>query len=198
MKKGYVILGVLAVALIAVIGYAASQYNTLVRLDQSVQGAWADVETNYQRRADLIPNLVNTVKGAAGFEQETLTSVIEARSKATSVRVDPENLDPERIAEFQAAQGELSSALGRLLAVAEAYPQLQATQSFRELQVQLEGTENRIAVSRRDFNGRVQEYNTAIQVFPRNIFAGVFGFDSKGFFEADAGAERAPEVNFGE
>lgn len=174
-----------------------SKYNTLVERQQTVNQAWAQVENQYQRRADLIPNLVNTVKGAANFEQETLTSVIEARSKATSVQVTADDLsNPQKMQQFQQAQQQLSGALSRLLVTVEKYPELKANQNFRDLQVQLEGTENRIATERQRFNEAVQRYNTYVQKFPNNIFAGLFGFDTKAFFEADEGAEEAPEVNF--
>lgn len=183
--------------LVFIVGlWAIGGYNRLVALDQKVQGAWSKVETDYQRRNDLIPNLVNTVKGAANFEQETLTGVVEARAQATSVQIDPAQLDQQSLERFQDAQGEVSSALGRLLAVAEAYPQLRATEGFRDLQVQLEGTENRIAVSRKDFNGTVQEYNTVTRSFPTVIFARIFGFGEKGYFKSVEGAAVAPEVNF--
>ena len=171
-------------------------YNTMVQKDETVEAAWANVQNAYQRRADLVPNLVNTVKGAANFERETLTNVIEARAKATSVNISPDNLTPENIQRFQQAQGELSSALSRLLVSVERYPELKANQNFLELQAQLEGTENRIAVERRKFNETVQDYNSYIRSFPRNIVAGMFDFDKKGYFEAEAGAQQAPTVEF--
>lgn len=171
-------------------------YNTMVQKDETVEMAWANVQNAYQRRADLVPNLVNTVKGAANFEQETLTQVIEARAKATSVNISADNLTPENIQQFQAAQGQLSGALSRLLATVEAYPELKANQNFLELQAQLEGTENRIAVERRKFNEAVQDYNTTVRSFPNNIMAGMFGFERKGHFEAEAGAQTAPTVQF--
>lgn len=171
-------------------------YNTMVEKDETVEAAWANVQNAYQRRADLVPNLVNTVKGAANFERETLTAVIEARAKATSVNISPDNLTPENIQRFQQAQGELSSALSRLLVSVERYPELKANQNFLELQAQLEGTENRIAVERRKFNETVQDYNSYIRSFPRNIVAGMFDFDKKGYFEAEAGAQQAPKVEF--
>ncbi|MBC5993921.1 LemA family protein [Pontibacter cellulosilyticus] len=171
-------------------------YNTMVQKDETVEAAWANVQNAYQRRADLVPNLVNTVKGAANFEQETLTRVIEARAKATSVNISPDNLTPENIQRFQQAQGELSGALSRLLVSVERYPELKANQNFLELQAQLEGTENRIAVERRKFNETVQDYNSYIRSFPRNIVAGMFDFEKKGYFEADAGAQQAPTVEF--
>lgn len=175
---------------------ACSGYNSMVGLDENVKNKWANVQSDYQRRADLIPNLVNTVKGAANFEQETLTQVIEARSKATSVQIDPANITPEKLAEYQQAQAGVTSALGRLLAVVENYPDLKANQNFRDLQAQLEGTENRIKVSRNDFNAAVQEYNSSVRRFPNNIFAGMFGFAVKEGFKAEAGSEKAPTVNF--
>ena len=171
-------------------------YNRLVEQDEAIAQQWAQVENAYQRRADLIPNLVNTVKGYADFEQETLTRVIEARSKATSINVDAENLSPEVIQNFQAAQDQLSSALSRLLVTVERYPDLKANQNFLELQSQLEGTENRIAFERKKFNDAVGLYNTSVRRFPRNIIAMIFGFDRKGYFEAEEGAEKAPEVQF--
>jgi len=171
-------------------------YNKMVEMDVAVEKAWADVEAQYQRRSDLIPNLVNTVKGYADFEQETLTDVIEARSKATSINVDADNLTPEAINKFQKAQGQLSGALSRLLVTVERYPNLKANQNFLELQAQLEGTENRITVARNRFNESVGQYNTYIRQFPRVIYAGWFDFQKKGFFEADEGTENAPEVNF--
>jgi LemA protein len=171
-------------------------YNTMVEKDETVEAAWANVQNAYQRRADLVPNLVNTVKGAANFEKETLTAVIEARAKATSVNISPDNLTPENIQRFQQAQGELSGALSRLLVSVERYPELKANQNFLELQAQLEGTENRISVERRKFNETVQDYNSYIRSFPRNLIAGMFDFEKKGYFEADAGAQKAPTVEF--
>ncbi|MBF9252949.1 LemA family protein [Pontibacter sp. 172403-2] len=171
-------------------------YNTMVQKDENVESQWANVQNAYQRRADLVPNLVNTVKGAANFEKETLTQVIEARAKATSVNINPGDLTPENIQKFQAAQGELSGALSRLLVSVERYPELKANQNFLELQAQLEGTENRIAVERRKFNESVQDYNSYIRSFPRNIIAGWFDFDKKGYFEADVNAQKAPTVQF--
>ena len=171
-------------------------YNRMVELDESVTAQWAQVENSCQRRADLIPNLVNTVKGYADFEQETLTQVIEARSKATGITVNPENLNAESIQQFQAAQDGLGSALSRLMVVVERYPELKANQNFLELQSQLEGTENRIAVERRKFNEATRGYNTYIRRFPKNIVASIFGFDKKGYFEAAEGSEVAPKVEF--
>ncbi len=171
-------------------------YNSSVQLDEKVKASWGEVQNQYQRRIDLIPNLVASVKGAANFEKETLTAVIEARAKATSVTVDPSKTSPEDLAKFQAAQGQLSQALGRLMVVSEKYPELKANQNFLELQAQLEGTENRITVARRDFNDSVQAYNTNIRTFPNNLFAGMFGFATKGSFAAEAGADKAPTVQF--
>ncbi|MGN0282828.1 MAG: LemA family protein [Prevotella sp.] len=176
--------------------WAISAYNGMVTLDEGVQGKWADVETQYQRRADLIPNLVSTVKGYAAHESETLESVVKARSEASSVKVDPENITPEKLAEYQKAQSGVSSALGRLMVIVEKYPDLKANQNFLELQSQLEGTENRINVARRDFNDAAKNYNTVIRSFPKNIFAGMFGFEKKAYFEAEKGAETAPKVEF--
>lgn len=188
---------IIIVGLILVLGgCGCSSYNTLVNKDENVKAKWSAVQSDYQRRADLIPNLVNTVKGAANFEQETLTRVIEARAKATQVTLNPGELTPENIQKFQSAQGELSGALGRLLVSVERYPELKANQNFLDLQKQLEGTENRINVSRKDFNTSVQDYNSSVRKFPANIFAGMFGFGVKEGFTADAGAERAPQVQF--
>ncbi len=180
----------------AVLSLSSCGYNSMVKLDEQVQSQWAQVENVYQRRADLIPNLVASVKGAANFEQSTLTKVIEARAKATSVQVDPAKLTPEAIAKFQAAQGELGSALGRLLVVSEKYPELKANQNFLELQSQIEGTENRIATERRKFNEVTQEYNAKIRSFPNNLMAGMFGFEKKGYFKAEVGSDKAPKVEF--
>ena len=182
--------------LVVIIMWAVSGYNGMVSMDESVQGKWADVETQYQRRADLIPNLVSTVKGYAAHESETLESVVKARSEASSVKVDPENITPEKLAEYQKAQSGVSSALGRLMVIVEKYPDLKANQNFLELQSQLEGTENRINVARRDFNEAAKQYNTSIRRFPKNIIAGMFGFEKKAYFEAEKGAEQAPKVEF--
>lgn len=195
MSKPAKILIVVA-AIVALIAIMAGIYNKMVKLDETVQQAWAQVENVYQRRADLIPNLVKTVQGAAEFEKGTLESVVNARSKASSMQIDPSNLTEENIAKFQQVQDELSSALNRLMVVVERYPELKANQNFLELQAQLEGTENRIAVERKKFNETVQNYNTVIRRFPNNIFAGMFGFDKKGYFKAKEGAENAPEVDF--
>ncbi len=184
------------VAVMAVFSFSSCGYNSMVTLDEQVQSQWAQVQNVYQRRSDLIPNLVNTVKGAANFEQSTLTKVIEARAKATSVTVDASKLTPESIQKFQAAQGELTQSLGRLLVSVERYPELKANQNFLELQSQLEGSENRITVERQKFNEITQVYNSKIRTFPNNITAGMFGFTKKGYFEADAGAAKAPSVQF--
>lgn len=196
MKKKWIILIVVVVLLL--IGYSSIKgtYNTMVLRDEGINTSWAQVENQYQRRADLIPNLVNTVKGYENFEQETLTGVIEARSKATAVTIDPSNLSPEAIANFEQAQQGLSSALSRLLVTVERYPDLKASTQFQQLQVQLEGTENRIAVERRNFNQEVQGYNTYIRSFPKNLYANLFGFDQKGYFQAISGADTAPKVTF--
>jgi LemA protein len=171
-------------------------YNNMVQKDEQVAQSWADVETQYQRRADLIPNLVNTVKGYADFEQQTLSAVIEARSKATGMTLKADEITPENIQKFQAAQSELSGALSRLLVTVERYPDLKANQNFLELQAQLEGTENRISVSRQKFNAAVQDYNSYIRGFPRVLYASWFDFEKKGYFEAEAGTEVAPKVEF--
>ena len=188
---------IIPVAIVVVIVlWAIGGYNGIVKMDEQVQNSWANVETQYQRRADLIPNLVSTVKGYAKHEQQTLEDVVKARSEATQVKVDAENLTPEKLAAFQKAQSGVSSALGRLLAVAENYPDLKANQNFLELQSQLEGTENRITVARKDFNDTAKSYNQAIRQFPKNILAGLFGFEKKSYFEAEAGSEKAPKVEF--
>lgn len=185
------------VVLVVFIGLLSScSYNRMVTLEESVDNQWAQVENVYQRRADLIPNLVNTVKGYADFEKETLTQVIEARAKATSTTIDAGSLTPENLQQFEQAQQGLSSALSRLMVVAERYPELKANQNFLELQAQLEGTENRIAVERKKFNDVVRDYNTSIRRFPANISAAIFGFDKKGYFEATPGSESPPEVKF--
>lgn len=187
------------IVLIAIVGaflFSSCGYNKMVEMDEQVTSQWAQVENVYQRRADLIPNLVNTVKGYAAHEQETLTGVIEARSKATSVTIDPTNMNPQMLQQFNQAQEGLSSALSRLMVVVEKYPDLKANQNFRDLQAQLEGTENRIAVERRKFNQTTQTYNAYIRKFPRVIYAGWFGFEKKNYFEAQQGAEKAPVVEF--
>jgi len=196
MKKSWIIIGVIIV--IVIIGYSTfkGSYNTMVTMDEGVTAQWAQVENVYQRRADLIPNLVATVKGYATHEKETLEGVIEARSKATSVTIDPSNLNAASIQQFQAAQDGLSSALSKLMVVVERYPDLKANQNFLELQTQLERTENRIAIERRNFNTAAQNYNTYIRKFPKNIYASLFGFEKKAYFQAQEGAETAPQVEF--
>lgn len=184
------------IALVAALGLTSCTYNKLVEEEEGVTRAWADVEAQYQRRADLIPNLVNTVKGYAAHESETLEAVIAARSKATQISIDPTNITPEQLQAFQAAQGEITQALGRLIAIAENYPDLKANEQFSELQAQLEGTENRIAESRRLYNEAVQSYNVNVRKFPNIIWAWIFNFDKKTPFAAEAGAEKAPTVEF--
>ncbi len=196
MKKGLIILGVVAVIGFILYSFFAGRYNKMVELSEAIPKEWAQVETQYQRRADLIPNLVNTVKGYADFEQETLTKVIEARASATQVKIDPSNITPEALAQFQQAQSGVSSAISRLLVVAENYPDLKANQNFLDLQAQLEGTENRIAVARTRFNEVVQPYNVYIKRFPSNMLANMYGFTAKGYFEAAEGSEKAPTVAF--
>lgn len=196
MKKALIPIIVIALVGLFVYTKAVGVYNMFVQNEETVDGNWAEVETQYQRRADLIPNLVNTVKGYADFEQETLTGVIEARAKATSINLNADDLTPENLARFQEAQDQLSGALSRLLVTVERYPDLKANQNFLELQAQLEGTENRIAVARRNFNQSVQSYNSTLRTFPNNLFAGWYGFERKGYFEAAAGAENAPTVQF--
>lgn len=199
MKKGCLIgagiLGVVIVFLLIIVGWGVSKYNALIPLEQDVNLKWSNVETSYQRRADLIPGLVATVKKATNYEQETLTQVIEARAKATSVQIDPTNLTPEKLSEFQNAQNGLSSALGRLLVSVERYPDLKANESILALQNQLEGTENRIKIDRDNFNQSATAYNTAIKVFPTNTIANFLNFKEKGLFKAEAGAEKAPNVD---
>ena len=192
--KNWKIPAVIGGVVLLLIMIVAGSYNNMVASRESVNTAWSKVESQYQRRSDLIPNLVNTVKGAANFEQETLTKVVEARAKATQIKVDANN--PDDIAKFQQAQSEVSSSLSRLLAVAENYPQLKATENFKDLQSQLEGTENRITVARNDFNDAARSYNTKIKSFPANLLAGMFGFKERPYFEADTGANKAPSVDF--
>ncbi len=184
------------IAFVAVATLSSCGYNEMVAKQESVGGQWAQVETSYQRRADLIPNLVSTVKGYAEFEKSTFVEVTEARSKATSMNINVEDLTPENMAKFQNAQSQLSGSLSRLMATFERYPDLKANQNFLELQAQLEGTENRISVERRKFNEVTKDYNTYIKQFPRNIYAGWFDFEKKGYFEAEAGSEKAPKVEF--
>ncbi len=192
MKKNLIIIGV-----IVLLGFwVMSMYNSMVKMDEKVGAQWANVETAYQRRADLIPNLVNTVKGYATHERETLEAVVKARAQATSTKIDPSNLTPEKLQEFQKAQSGLSGALSKLLVVVERYPDLKANQNFLELQAQLEGTENRISVERRKFNEVAKEYNQAIRTFPKNMLAGIFGFEKKAYFKAAEGSENAPKVEF--
>lgn len=192
MKKLFTAILVIMTA----VSLSSCSYNSMVQMDENVKSKWGVVQTQYQRRTDLIPNLVATVKGAANFEKSTLTDVIEARAKATSVQVDPSKLTPESIKAFQEAQGQLSTALGKLMVVTENYPDLKSNQNFLGLQAQIEGTENRITVARDDFNAAVQEYNTKIRSFPANITAKMFSFTEKGYFQAEAGADKAPKVQF--
>lgn len=193
--KNLTILIVVAIILILVV-WGCGGYNGLVKQDEAVKNSWNNVNTEYQKRSDLVGNLVNTVKGAANFEKETLTQLVEARAKATSINLTADQLTPENMAKFQAAQGQMSGALSRLLAVVENYPDLKATQNFQQLQGQLEGIENDIRNSRRNFNDAVQTYNTKLRSFPTNIFGGMFGFKQKEGFKAEEGAEKAPKVQF--
>jgi LemA protein len=195
MKKNKgLIITIVVIALVAIWGI--SSYNGLVSMDENVSNQWANVETQYQRRSDLIPNLVNTVKGYAKHESQTLEAVMAARSQATQVKIDPSNCTPQQLAAYQKAQGDVTTALGKLLAITENYPDLKANQNFLELQSQLEGTENRINVARKDFNDTAKKYNTSLRRFPRNIVASMFGFEKRNYFEAEAGAEKAPKVEF--
>lgn len=196
MKKSLITIAVVAVVLVAGFIWVKNTYNSLVSSSEEVSAAWAQVENVYQRRADLIPNLVATVKGYAEHESETLAAVVEARSKATSVTISPEELNEESIAAFQAVQNNLSGALGRLIAIAENYPELKASQNFSELQAQLEGTENRISVERQKFNDTALAYNKQVKMFPSNIVASIFGLEQKGYFKAAEGAQNAPVVEF--
>ncbi len=196
MKKLFIAIIVIAVVVLGLFSWGKGVYNGFVQQQESVEAAWSQVENDYQRRADLVPNLVATVKGYAEHERETLEAVLAARASATQIKVDADDLTPEKLQQFQQVQGELGAALGRLIAVQENYPDLKANQNFLQLQEQLEGTENRITVSRRDFNAAAQTYNTAIRTFPQNIFAGLFGFERKPYFEAAAGAQTAPKVEF--
>lgn len=195
MKKNKgLIITIVVIVLVALWGILS--YNGLVEMDENVSNSWANVETQYQRRSDLIPNLVNTVKGYAKHESQTLESVMQARSQATQVKIDPSNCTPQQLAAYQKAQGDVTTALGKLLAITENYPDLKANQNFLELQSQLEGTENRINVARKDFNDTAKKYNTSLRRFPRNIVASMFGFEKRAYFEAEAGAEKAPKVEF--
>lgn len=195
MKKNKgLIITIVVIALVAIWGI--SSYNGLVSMDENVSNQWANVETQYQRRSDLIPNLVNTVKGYAKHESQTLEAVMAARSQATQVKIDPSNCTPQQLAAYQKAQGDVTTALGKLLAITENYPDLKANQNFLELQSQLEGTENRINVARKDFNDTAKKYNTSLRSFPRNIVASMCGFEKRAYFEAEAGAEKAPKVEF--
>ena len=195
-KALWITLAIIVVLLCAGYSWVKGTYNTMVTQDEGVKTAWSQVENQYQRRMDLIPNLVNTVKGYAAHEKETLEGVVSARAEATKTTIDPSNLNEESMKKFQAAQGELSSALSRLMVVLERYPDLKANQNFSELQAQLEGTENRISVERKRFNETAQTYNTYIRSFPTNILAGMFGFQPKAYFSAESGAEKAPKVEF--
>lgn len=196
MKKSWIVLAIVILLVILVYASVRGTYNQMVGKDESVSAQWAQVENVYQRRMDLIPNLVNTVKGYADFEQETLTQVIEARAKATSIQVNAGNLNPAILNQFQEAQAGLSSALSRLLVTIERYPDLKANQNFLELQAQLEGTENRIAFERKKFNDVARDYNTFIRQFPKNIYANIFNFESKAYFEAEEKAKEVPKVEF--
>ena len=196
MNKTWIVLAVVAVLLLLAYSSVKSSYNNMVTMQEGVTAQWSQVENVYQRRSDLIPNLVSTVKGYADFEKETLTQVIEARAKATAVNINPDKLDAQSLQNFQNAQSGLSSALSKLMVVVEKYPELKANQGFLDLQAQLEGTENRITVERQKFNQTAQTYNTFIRTFPKNIFAGMFGFEKKAYFEAEKGAEKAPQVQF--
>lgn len=195
IKKYLTLITTLAVIAIVLL-WGVWGYNGLVNDSENVDNNWANVETQYQRRADLIPNLVNTVKGYATHEKETLEGIMKARSEATQTKVDPTNLTPQKLAEYQKAQAGISQALGRLMVIQERYPDLKANQNFQELQAQLEGTENRINVARKDFNDAAKKYNVSIRSFPKNILAKMFGFEKKVYFEAQSGAEKAPEVKF--
>ena len=195
-KALWITIAIIVVLLFAGYSWVKGTYNTMVTQDEGVKTAWSQVENQYQRRMDLIPNLVNTVKGYATHEKETLEGVVSARAEATKTTIDPSNLSEESMKKFQAAQGELSSALSRLMVVLERYPDLKANQNFSELQAQLEGTENRISVERKRFNETAQSYNTYIRSFPTNILAGMFGFQPKAYFSAESGAEKAPKVEF--
>ncbi len=195
-RKSWITIAVVAVIILFLYSSIKGSYNGMVQKSESVDTQWANVENVFQRRADLIPNLVNTVKGYADFEKETLTSVIEARSKATGINIDPANMTAESLSQFQNAQGQLSSALSKLMVVVERYPDLKANQNFLDLQAQLEGTENRIATERRKFNEIAKDYNTFIRLFPKNIWANIFNFDKRPYFQSEKGADKAPKVEF--
>ena len=192
-NKGWIIAGVVILALVL---WGVSGYNSLVGMDEEVNGKWAKVETQYQRRSDLLPNLVSTVKGYAAHEKSTLEAVMAARSQATQVKIDPSNCTPQQLAAYQKAQGDVTTALGKLLAISENYPQLKANENFLELQSQLEGTENRINVARKDFNDAAKKFNMSIRRFPKSIIASMCGFEKRSYFEAEAGADKAPKVEF--
>ena len=192
-NKGWIIAGVVILALVL---WGVSGYNSLVGMDEEVNGRWANVETQYQRRIDLLPNLVSTVKGYAAHEKSTLEAVMAARSQATQVKIDPSNCTPQQLAAYQKAQGDVTTALGKLLAISENYPQLKANENFLELQSQLEGTENRINVARKDFNDAAKKFNMSIRRFPKSIIASMCGFEKRSYFEAEAGADKAPKVEF--
>lgn len=194
MKKSSIGIIVVIAAILLLGGCGCNSYNGLVKGDQTVQNAWSNVETNYQRRTDLYNSVVKTIQGSANFEKGTLTAVIEARAKATSVQVDVN--DPNSLQQYQQAQGQLQSAFGRLLAVAEAYPQLQTTKAFQDFQTQIEGTENRINIARKDYNDAVNGYNLQVRTFPNSLFAGIFHFQTKAYYKADPGSEKAPDINF--
>lgn len=196
MKKSYIVLIVIAVVILSIFFWFKNTYNSMVSMQETVSAQWSNVENQYQRRLDLIPNLVNTVKGYAEHEKNTLNGVVEARAKATQMQINLDNLDEASMKKLNAVQGELSTALSRLMAISENYPELKANENFRDLQAQLEGTENRIAVERRKFNDTARAYNTVIRKFPKNMLAGMFGFTPKPYFEANAGAENAPKVEF--
>ena len=200
MKPIYKVLLIIFAAFLLIVfvaySFIAGNYNSMVAKDIAIKTAWAQVENVCQRRADLIPNLVNTIKGSTKFEQETLKQVMEARASATSIKIDPSNITPEQLAKFQAAQNQTGSAVSRLLAVAENYPELKSIQGYNDLAFELAGSENRIALERKNFNEAVQDYNLTIKTFPRNIIAGFFGFNEKSFFQADAGAEKPVKVDF--
>jgi LemA protein len=196
ISKKWITIGIIVLVVIIIFMFFKTTYNKMVTYNESIKEKWSQVVTDYQRRLDLIPNLVNTVKGYSNFEKQTLVDVVNARAKATSVNIDPSKLDETSFKQLQSTQGELSSALSRLLVVVEQYPDLKASKNYLELQAQLEGTENRIANARRKFNEATKEYNTYIRRFPQNILAGMYNFTTKPYFEAEAGAEKAPKVEF--